>query len=113
MLTVKEAATALGLKPRTVYDLFKSGLLPGYRPTPKAIRFDERDVQEYLAKCRSTTTSETSASASPSAVSLRVGHSDLAAFFRKRGVEPKLKPSTSGKSRASTKLRLVAEPETP
>lgn len=113
MLTANEVASLLGLEPRTVYDLFKSGRLPGYRFGTKAIRFDERDVEEFKQKCRSDGTSETSAGASRSSASLRVSDTELAGFFRKRGVEPKLTRSTSKKAGDSTHLRVVSEVETP
>lgn len=113
MLKPKEAATMLGLSCSTVYDLFRSGKLRGYRFAKKAIRFDERDVQEFKQLCQSTTTAATSATASSSAVSLRASDTELAAFFRGRGVKPKLTPTTSKKAGACTPLRLVSESVTP
>ena len=52
MLTAAEVARMLGLKPDAVRKLASSGALPCYRFGPKAVRFDEEDVEAYRRSLR-------------------------------------------------------------
>ena len=52
MLTVKDVADRWGVVPRTVYNLFHSGALPGLKLGPKTIRFREEDVTAYEESCK-------------------------------------------------------------
>lgn len=110
MLTAAEAAAALGLKPRTVYQLARQGLLACHRmgPAGGAVRFAPADVEAYLHKCRSAGTTATNAGASNSTASCWASGIDLAAYFRAAGVKPKLTRSTAKKPRASTPLHLAS-----
>jgi hypothetical protein len=40
--------TALGIQPRVVHELFLKGLIPGYKITRRALRFDLREVLRVL-----------------------------------------------------------------
>jgi hypothetical protein len=40
--------TALGVQPRVVHELFLKGLIPGYKITRRALRFDLREVLRTL-----------------------------------------------------------------
>ena len=51
MLTRKEAAELLQVSESTVYRLFKTRQLGGYL-IGSQIRFDERDIEEYMARSR-------------------------------------------------------------
>jgi excisionase family DNA binding protein len=53
-VTVKQAAAALELSPRTVYYLCASGEIPCSRRGPKrgAVRIDPADLEEYRARSR-------------------------------------------------------------
>lgn len=51
MLTRKEAAELLQVSESTVYRLFKTRQLGGYL-IGSQIRFDERDIDEYMARSR-------------------------------------------------------------
>ena len=49
MLTRKEAAELLQVSESTVYRLFRTRQLGGYL-IGSQIRFDERDIEEYMAR---------------------------------------------------------------
>lgn len=51
MLTRKEAAELLQVSESTVYRLFRTRQLGGYL-IGSQIRFDERDIEEYMARSR-------------------------------------------------------------
>jgi hypothetical protein len=40
--------TALGVQPRVVHELYLKGLIPGYKITRRALRFDLREVLQTL-----------------------------------------------------------------
>jgi excisionase family DNA binding protein len=109
MLTAKQAAPMLGLKPRTLYALAAAGKIACHRMGvgDAAVRFDPADIEAYKQSCRSPVTTPAAGSTSLTA-SLPEQGSGLTDYFRKAGREPKLKPSTSGKRRGSTTLQLVA-----
>ena len=115
MLTAAEAAAALGLKPRTVYQLARQGLLACHRmgPAGGAVRFAPADVDAYLHKCRSAGTPATSAGALSLTASCTASGIDLAAYFRAAGVKPKLTPSIGKKPRACTHLHLASSSDSP
>jgi excisionase family DNA binding protein len=50
LLTVKEAANLLALRPETVYRLIHAGVLPAFQLCGKhsAIRIDEAELREWL-----------------------------------------------------------------
>ena len=52
LLTKQEVSKRLGCSIRTVDRLMQTGDLPYFRPSPHIVRFDERDVEAHLAKCR-------------------------------------------------------------
>lgn len=101
MLTAREVAAMLGIKPRTVYDI-PLDQLPRYQlgAGRGAVRYEPADVDTYKAACRSAGTPATSAGASSSTALLRVADTGLAAYFRAAGVKPKLTP-TSAKPRSA------------
>jgi len=49
-LTVQEAATFLGLKPATVYNLVFYGKLTAYKPNGKMLLFKVSELEEYAYK---------------------------------------------------------------
>ena len=96
MLTAAEVAAQLGIKPRTVYDIDPAEL-PRFQ-IGGAVRYEQADVTEYKAKCRSIVTKRRVAGALSSTVSFRErGASELESDFRSHGVEPRLIPLTSRK----------------
>ncbi|MFC3338765.1 helix-turn-helix domain-containing protein [Paracandidimonas soli] len=108
MLSVIEASKRLGVSPRTVYDLAApAGPIPCHR-IGRRIIFAEEDIQEYLRSCRYTEIKREVASFLNSTVSLRASGSGLESYFRKRGREPKLTPTTDKKRPDSTPLQLVS-----
>ncbi|NYT26201.1 helix-turn-helix domain-containing protein [Alcaligenaceae bacterium] len=108
MLSVIEAAKRLGVSPRTVYDLAApSGPIPCHR-IGRRIVFSTEDLTEYLHQCRYTEIKREVATFLSSTVSLRASGSGLENYFRKRGREPKLTPTTAKNRRDSTPLQLVS-----
>ena len=107
MLTAKEAGALLGISARMVYELFASGKLTGYR-IGRAVRFDRCDIEDFRLSCRSAGTPETSAGGSSSTVTWAARDTDLAAYFQRAGVKPRLTRTTAAKARGSTPLRLVS-----
>mgnify|MGYP003402169664 CR=1 FL=1 len=71
MLTVRQAAAALGMSLTFVRSEAAAGRLRGYR-FGRALRFDPADVEAYRASCRSAGTRETSAGGSSSTALLTV-----------------------------------------
>ena len=51
MLTVKEAASRLGLSEKTVYTLIAQGEIEGYK-FGKAVRVEQDALDRYKARCR-------------------------------------------------------------
>ena len=111
MLTAAQAAQALGISPRLIYDLARRGDLPSYR-FGSAVRFDPADLTTYKQSCRSAGTPVTSAGAMRSTVSLRVSGTELADCFRKAGVKPRPTPSTARNQPVSLPLRLASSSKT-
>ena len=113
MLKAADVARTLGLSKRAVYDLAASGALAHYRPAPGAVRFDPQDVEAYRTSCRSVGTKETAAGVLSSTAIYKDSDTDLAAFFRRAGVKPKLTHTTGKKAPGSPRLRVVSSAETP
>jgi excisionase family DNA binding protein len=110
MLNAAAVALQLGISRRAVYDLAKRGHLACHRlgVGGGAVRFAPDDIEAYLQSCRSAGTPETSAGATNSTVSLRAADTDLAGYFQKAGVKPKLTPTTERSRGGSTRLRLAS-----
>ena len=110
LLTAKEAAPLLGLKPRTLYALAAAGKIACHRlgVGDGAIRFDPADIEAYKQSCRSPATMPAAGSSSLIASSPELGGSALTDYFRKAGREPKRSPTTRRKAPASTRLQLVS-----
>jgi excisionase family DNA binding protein len=108
MLKAAEAGKLLGLSARTMYALAAAGKIACHRMglEDSAVRFEEADVLAYKESCRSPATTPAAGCSSLTASSPEPG-SALTDYFRKAGREPKRKPTTSGKRRDSTSLRLV------
>ncbi len=51
-LSARQAAARLGVCPRTVHELVARGLLAGYRPTTRYLRFKRSTVDAYLESTR-------------------------------------------------------------
>ena len=107
MLTAPQAAQALGVSSRHVYDLAAKGLLPCYR-FGSAVRFDTADLDAFKESCRSASTRETSAGATFLTAKSAPSESALAAYFREAGIAPRRKSSTASKPRDCTHLRLAS-----
>lgn len=109
MLKAAEAGKLLGLSASTMYALAAAGKIACHRMGLEdgAVRFEEADVLAYKESCRSPVTTQGAGSSSLIASSPEPDASALTAYFRKAGREPKRKPTTSGKRRDSTSLRLV------
>jgi excisionase family DNA binding protein len=55
LLTCREAATLLGISPRTLYTFVETGRVPVVRlPGSRAIRFDREVLSESLAATQAT-----------------------------------------------------------
>lgn len=52
LLTTRQVADRLGLSPATVLRRWRAGELPGYRLASNVLRFDEADVEGFLADRR-------------------------------------------------------------
>jgi excisionase family DNA binding protein len=50
LLTTRELADYLGLSPATVLRRWRAGELPGYRLASNVLRFDQADIDEWLAE---------------------------------------------------------------
>lgn len=111
-LNAAEVGELLGISSRFVYDLFKTGKLPGYRHG-RAIRFAPADVEAYRASCRFTGPLETSVGATSSTATFKAAATGLAACFQRAGVKPRQTPMTEPKARASTRLRLASATKIP
>lgn len=111
MLTAAEVAAILHISARKVYELAASGQLASHR-FGAAVRFEPADIEAYKQSCRLPATTRAAGSTNLTA-SLPGADSGLTAYFRKAGREPKRKPSTSGKQRASSSLQLVASGPNP
>ena len=108
MITAKKAAEMLGLSARKVYDLAApNGPIPCTRYSEKCIRFNEQDIENYRLSCQFTLMREIVVGASRSIKLSTASESVSQNFFRKLGIEPKPKRSTSQKHQDSTALRLV------
>jgi excisionase family DNA binding protein len=108
LLKAAEAGRLLGLSARKVYALAEAGILPCYR-FGAAVRFAPADVEAYRESCRSTSTERTSAGAISSTVTLPVSGTGLADYFRRAGLAPKPKSTTTKRTPASKPLRLVSQ----
>jgi excisionase family DNA binding protein len=53
LLTPEQVGVALGRHPKTVLNLFNRGELPGIKLGARTVRFDARDVQDYVDRHRS------------------------------------------------------------
>ncbi|NYT61282.1 helix-turn-helix domain-containing protein [Alcaligenaceae bacterium] len=108
LISVKDAAERLGVSARTVYDLAApAGPIPCHRIGAR-ILFNKEDITEYLQSYRYTETKRAVATFLNSTASLKASGSGLESYFRKRGREPKLTPTTAKSPRASTPLQLVS-----
>jgi hypothetical protein len=103
MLTAAEVGRLLGVSARKVYDIPPEHL-PRYQYGPRgAVRYAETDVREYKLRCRSTETKRLVAGAlSLTSAFPAAAESALESAFRKRGIEPRLTPSTGRKRQGST-----------
>ncbi len=52
MLTVKELAKILKVSPKTIYKMVSEGEIPVHYRFGGSIRFDEREIREWIKKCR-------------------------------------------------------------
>ena len=52
MLTVAEVARLLDCQPAAVYKLIKSGRLPAVRVTPRMIRIEREDFEEFVRRAK-------------------------------------------------------------
>jgi excisionase family DNA binding protein len=52
LLTAREVALRLGLSPETVLRRWRAGELPGYRLGSNVLRFDEAELEAWLAARR-------------------------------------------------------------
>lgn len=100
LLSVTQAATELGVSPRTVYGLAApGGPIPCHR-IGRRVLFQAQDIQNYLQACRFTQIKRAVVSSLSSTASLKVSESGLENYFRKRGLKPKLTPTTVKKADA-------------
>ena len=53
ILTVAEAAVFLRMKPATLYESVRNGLIPAARPSPRCIRLSKSVLQSWLQGKRS------------------------------------------------------------
>lgn len=109
MLTAKEAAPLLGLKPRTLYALAAAGKIACHRlgVGDGALRFELADIEAYKTACRSPATTRAAGSTSSTARFPELDGSALTSYFQKAGREPKPKRSTSTKQPVDTRLKLA------
>jgi hypothetical protein len=54
----RAVGTALGVQPRVVHELWLKGLIPGYKITRRALRFDLREVLRTLKSRQEEETDE-------------------------------------------------------
>lgn len=121
MLTVSQAAAALGISDATVYALVGSGELEAYRfsagagrgtiriePEALAAYKASRRIQSAKPSCPSLSTAHASAGNSNLSAQLPGAGSALANYFRQGGIAPKPKNTTASKQRAFTPLRLAS-----
>jgi excisionase family DNA binding protein len=52
LLTTREVAERLSMSPATVLRRWRAGELPGYRLASNVLRFDERELEEFLMSHR-------------------------------------------------------------
>jgi excisionase family DNA binding protein len=52
LLTTRQVADLVGLSPETILRKWRAGELPGYRIGSNVLRFDEADIDAWLAGCR-------------------------------------------------------------
>src|SRR6185295_5327232 len=107
MLNAKQVGPLLGLSPRKVYELARSGTLPSYR-FGDAVRFAPEDVETYRTSCRSTGTSRQAAGALTLTAGLAALASVAASSFPQAGREPKPTRSTARKARPCTRSRKAS-----
>ena len=53
ILTVPEAAVFLRMKPATLYESIRAGLIPAGRPSPRCIRLSKSELRHWLQGKRS------------------------------------------------------------
>jgi len=106
MLTARQVAALLGIKPRTVYDI-PAEKLPRYHLGAKggAVRYRPEDVEAYRASCRSTGTSAPDDGNSNSITASTGNALASVAFFPLGGRERKPMPTTARKARPCTRSR--------
>lgn len=93
-MNAQQAAEFLQVSKRYVYTLAApDGPIPCLRIGRKVI-FDETDLMEFKLSCRSTETKKEAATFSSSRAVSMGAESALQKLFRKRGLEPKLTPTT-------------------
>lgn len=93
-MTAEEAAAFLQVSKRQVYTLAApQGPIPCVR-IGKRVIFDEPDLMEFKLSCRSTKTKSAAATFSSSRAVSVGSASVLQKHFQKRGLAPKLTPTT-------------------
>ena len=105
MLTATQAAQALGVSKRHLYQLSSAKKIACYR-FGSAVRFDPQDIEAYKQSCRSPATTPDAGSINL-IVSSPGTESALIDYFHRAGRAIKPSRSTSGKRRGSLMLQLV------
>jgi len=99
MMTALEAADILGVALRTMYDLAAPiGPIPCYRMGRRCIRFDEKDLREYLQSCRHTTIAPAITGDIRTTRVLKVSDPAYLNSFQKRGLGNRQKLSAKPKA---------------
>ncbi|GIZ54045.1 helix-turn-helix domain-containing protein [Noviherbaspirillum aridicola] len=90
MLTVREAASVLGVSVRQMYNLAAPrGPIPCYQLGPRMTRFSPSDLRAYLDSCK-VEPAVTSASPAPPKVHARSPDGGLRAAFSAAGIRPRV-----------------------
>ncbi|WP_424460547.1 helix-turn-helix domain-containing protein [Ottowia sp.] len=93
-MDASQAARLLGVSRRKMYALAApSGPVPCYRIGGRVV-FEEDDILDYKASCRSIAARKTVASSLSSTVTLKAGESALRKSFLALGIKPKPTLST-------------------
>lgn len=96
LIRAKEAALALGVSPRTVYELAApAGPIPCYR-IGRTLSFARGDIEAYLQSCRHEPVPKPVVKLGRPTQRLKasdpLGESDLVKLFKSHGITPKMKP---------------------
>lgn len=104
LLNVADAAKYLGISQRKMYDLAEPrGPIPCYHLAKRITRFSINDLNAFINKCRYDTFETKSVSVSSSRPRLADSGSELQNSFRRLGIKPKQRSTTSANPRASTR----------